>query len=84
MEWEVSQWGSWKICAYNEGYEVELEAWTDEKGCVLRAPVKDAGFVPMCNDTFYGNLKVEVWERTRRGGRGKASTFFFFFELNRS
>mmetsp|Transcript_34081 Transcript_34081/g.108304 ORF Transcript_34081/g.108304 Transcript_34081/m.108304 type:complete len:125 (+) Transcript_34081:513-887(+) len=45
------------------GYECIVEATckpTD--GCVLRAPSAE-GLRPLCKDTFFGELRVRVWDR---------------------
>jgi len=70
VEWEISPWGSWKMLAQRENYEVSLEATADVPGCTLRAPTSDAGLAPYCKDTFAGKLKLKLWERSS-GMRGK-------------
>ncbi|EFJ27422.1 hypothetical protein SELMODRAFT_172178 [Selaginella moellendorffii] len=70
VEWEITPWGSWKIAASTIEYEVLLEATTDTPGTVLRAPTRD-GLVPICQDTFDGKLKLQIWERSVNGVRGK-------------
>eukprot|EP01018_Ginkgo_biloba_P015474 Gb_20638 [translate_table: standard] len=71
VEWEISKWGYWRITAENDLYEVELEATTKSEGTILRAPTTEAGLVPYCKDTCLGNLKLQIWERTKNGQRGK-------------
>lgn len=56
--------------------QVNLEATADDPGCVLRAPTADAGLAPFCKDTFSGKLKLQIWERTRTGSRGKVCGIF--------
>lgn len=70
VEWEVSPWGSWKMQAQRDQFEVSLEATADVPGCTLRAPTSDAGLAPFCNDTFAGKLKLKLWEKDS-GVRGK-------------
>jgi len=69
VEWEISPWGSWKMFAQRDQYEVSLEATADTPGCTLRAPTSDAGLAPFCKDTFAGKLKLKLWERAS-GMRG--------------
>ncbi|CAK9217940.1 unnamed protein product [Sphagnum jensenii] len=71
VEWEISPWGLWRMSALTDIYEVNLEATADDPGCILRAPTADAGLAPFCKDTFSGKLKLQIWERTRTGSRGK-------------
>ncbi|GLJ25407.1 hypothetical protein SUGI_0486400 [Cryptomeria japonica] len=71
VEWEISPWGSWGMTAQNDLYEVELEVTTQSPGTILRAPTNEAGFVPFCKDTCYGDLKLQIWELTRDRRRGK-------------
>lgn len=71
IEWEISSWGFWHIKAHTALYEVELEATAKEPGTTLKAPTDEAGLAPFCKDTFSGNLKLEIWERTPAGVRGK-------------
>lgn len=71
VQWEISPWGFWHIKAETALYEVELVATTEDQGTVLRAPTMEVGFAPFCKDTFFGNLKLEIWERTSAGKRGK-------------
>lgn len=70
VEWEVTPWGSWKMFAQRDAFEVSLEATTDTPGCTLRAPTADMGLAPFCKDTFAGKLKLKIWER-RSGIRGQ-------------
>lgn len=71
VEWEISSWGLWRMKASTALYEVELEATAKEPGTTLKAPTDEAGLAPFCKDTFYGNLKLKIWERTPSGERGK-------------
>ncbi|CAN6272267.1 unnamed protein product [Urochloa humidicola] len=50
---------------------VEIEATTTEPGTALRAPTMEAGLVPACKDTCYGDLKLQLWEKKYDGGKGK-------------
>eukprot|EP00250_Pteridium_aquilinum_P011067 c19816_g1_i1 orf=127-1464(+) len=71
VEWEISSWGLWHIKASTTLYEVELEATAKEPGTTLKAPTDGAGLAPFCKDTFSGDLKLEIWERSPSGERGK-------------
>lgn len=71
VEWEISPWGYWQMTAHNGLYEVELVATTKSNGSVLRAPTNEAGLVPFCKDTCYGDLKLKIWEHTKNHQRGK-------------
>lgn len=70
VEWEISTWGYWHLKAQNAFYEVELEGTTKDSGTALLCPT-ESGLAPLCRDTFFGDLKLEIWERTSSGGRGK-------------
>ncbi|KAH9604418.1 hypothetical protein KSS87_010164 [Heliosperma pusillum] len=63
VEWDIAKWGSWKMSADNGSYLVELEATTEDPGCTLRAPTKEAGLAPACKDSCFGKLKLQIWER---------------------
>ncbi|KAJ3692244.1 hypothetical protein LUZ60_012594 [Juncus effusus] len=71
ITWDVSPWGFWKMTGQNQTHLVELEATTKEKGTALRAPTKEAGLVPACKDTCYGDLKLQLWEKNYSGTKGK-------------
>lgn len=71
VEWEIAQWGYWKMCADNGSYKVELEARTEHSGTTLRAPTPQAGLAPACKDTCFGELKLQLWERRSDGSKGK-------------
>lgn len=51
--------------------QVEIEGTTTEPGTTLRAPTMEAGLVPACKDTCYGDLKLQLWEKKYDGGKGK-------------
>lgn len=51
--------------------QVEIEATTKEPGTALRAPTMEAGLVPACKDTCYGDLRLQMWEKRNDGGKGK-------------
>ncbi|XP_024381013.1 probable tocopherol cyclase, chloroplastic [Physcomitrium patens] len=67
VEWDISTWGSWKMSAKRDDYEVNLEATCDSPGCTLRAPTADLGLAPMCRDSFFGKLKLTI--RNRSSGK---------------
>lgn len=70
VEWEIRPWGYWHLKAQNALYEVELRGTTEDSGTSLLCPT-ETGMAPLCRDTFFGDLKLEVWERTATGARGK-------------
>lgn len=51
--------------------QVEIEATSKEPGTALRAPTMEAGLVPACKDTCYGDLRLQLWEKRYDGGKGK-------------
>ncbi|KAJ6795620.1 putative tocopherol cyclase, chloroplastic [Iris pallida] len=71
VSWEISPWGYWNISAENDAYLVELEATTKDPGTPLRAPTVEAGLATACKDTCFGELKLQMWERTYDGSKGK-------------
>lgn len=52
-------------------WQVELVATTKGPGTTLRAPTTEAGLAPACKDDCSGALKLQIWERTTNGGKGK-------------
>ncbi len=50
---------------------MKLEATSSEPGCILRAPAANVGMVPLCKDTFFGKLRLQMWERTEKGDQGR-------------
>ncbi|KAH0453104.1 hypothetical protein IEQ34_017428 [Dendrobium chrysotoxum] len=71
VSWEISQWGYWHISAENNQNMVELVATAEEPGTPLRAPTQEAGLVTACKDTCYGDLTLQLWEKTSDGKKGK-------------
>ncbi|CAK9883268.1 unnamed protein product [Sphagnum jensenii] len=71
VDWEMAPWGSWKMSASTKTHEVKLEATSSEPGCTLRAPAANVGMVPLCKDTFFGKLRLRMWERTEKGDQGR-------------
>lgn len=59
-------------CHFNK--QVELETTTKEPGTPLRAPTVEGGLVTACQDTCYGDLKLQMWERRYEGSKGKVCT----------
>ena len=51
--------------------QVEIEATTTEPGTALRAPTVEAGLVPACKDTCYGDLRLQLWEKKYDGSKGE-------------
>ncbi|KAJ4958658.1 hypothetical protein NE237_025769 [Protea cynaroides] len=71
VNWEIAPWGYWHMSAENQTHKVELEATTEDPGTTLRAPSKEAGLSPYCNDTCFGELRLQLWERKFDGSKGK-------------
>ncbi|XP_024317006.1 probable tocopherol cyclase, chloroplastic isoform X2 [Brachypodium distachyon] len=71
VSWDIAPWGQWKMSGENKSHLVEIEATTKEPGTTLRAPTMEAGLVPACKDTCYGDLKLQLWEKRHDGGKGK-------------
>ncbi|XP_057959415.1 tocopherol cyclase, chloroplastic [Malania oleifera] len=71
VSWEIAPWGYWSMSAENETHKVELEATTEDPGTTLRAPTAEAGLAPACKDTCFGLLRLQMWERTNDGSKGK-------------
>ncbi|KAL3683399.1 hypothetical protein R1sor_001421 [Riccia sorocarpa] len=67
VEWDIAPWGSWKITAENKYYKVRLDAVSDVPGVNLRCPTVDKGLTPLCQDTFFGKLRLQLWERSVQG-----------------
>jgi len=67
VNWDIQPWGTWKMQARNEEYEVNLIGTTDLSGTPLRAPTEN-GLVFCCRDTMQGQLNLEL----RELGRGKS------------
>nr|CAD1824751.1 unnamed protein product [Ananas comosus var. bracteatus] len=67
-----------KLSGENETHVVEVEATAKEPGTPLRAPTKEGGLVTACKDTCFGDLRLQIWERSndvasRPGSEQKAS-----------
>lgn len=71
VSWEITPWGKWHISAENETHMVELEATSEDPGTTLRAPTEEMGLAPACRDTCFGDLRLQLWERTSNGSKGK-------------
>lgn len=71
VSWEISKWGYWHIFAENDQNMVELVATTEEAGTPLKAPTQEAGLVTACKDTCNGDLRLQLWEKTSDGNKGK-------------
>jgi hypothetical protein len=61
--------------------QVELEATTKDPGTTLRAPTAEAGLVPACKDSCFGELRLRMWERRYDGSKGKVCYFSILFCL---
>jgi len=64
VRWEVKRWGTWRMSAQNDRYEVELEAVTpeDNQGTPLRAPI-EVGLRFVCRDSMKGVLQLKLRDR---------------------
>jgi Tocopherol cyclase len=62
----------WSISARTDDYEAVLEATCDEPGTPLRAPTAKEGLAPFCKDSFFGRVRLRLWERSAAGARGAA------------
>ncbi|XP_062218839.1 probable tocopherol cyclase, chloroplastic [Phragmites australis] len=71
VSWDIAPWGHWKMSGENKNHLVEIEATTKEPGTTLRAPTSEAGLVPTCKDTVYGDLRLQLWEKKHDGGKGE-------------
>lgn len=71
VSWDIAPWGHWRMSGENKNHLVEIEATTKEPGTALRAPTMEAGLVPACKDTCYGDLKLQMWEKKYDGSKGK-------------
>ena len=69
VSWEIQPWGSWKMQARNNDYEVEFTATTSKTGTPLRAPTLD-GLIFCCRDTMQGDITLEL----RQLDFGKSTT----------
>lgn len=69
MTWSISPWGSWVMAGRCTGgvrpFEVELEAYCDAPGVVLRAPTEYDGMQFFCRDSFLANVTLSLWELER-------------------
>ncbi|KAH7443105.1 hypothetical protein KP509_02G019700 [Ceratopteris richardii] len=70
VEWEIRPWGYWHMKAWNTQYEVELIGTTKNSGCSILCPT-ESGMNFLCRDTFFGDMKLELWERTSTGTKGE-------------
>lgn len=64
VRWQVKPWGSWRILAQTERYQVELEGTTNHPGAWVRTPTAN-GLQFICRDTTEGRLKLRLLERGR-------------------
>ncbi|XP_024023854.1 tocopherol cyclase, chloroplastic [Morus notabilis] len=71
VSWEIAPWGYWHLAGENNTHMVELEATTQHSGTTLRAPTSEAGLAPVCKDTCFAVLKLQIWERKFDGSKGK-------------
>uniref|UniRef100_A0A804PGL5 Tocopherol cyclase, chloroplastic n=1 Tax=Zea mays TaxID=4577 RepID=A0A804PGL5_MAIZE len=71
VSWDIGLWGLWKMSGENKTHLVEIEATTAESGTALRAPTIEAGLVPACKDTCYGDLRLQLWEKKYDGSKGE-------------
>lgn len=72
VTWEVEPWGRWRIQAANAKYEAVTEAdTTPDAGTPLRAPTATQGLAPFCRDSFFGRVKLTLWQLDGRGQRSQ-------------
>ncbi|KAK6912736.1 Tocopherol cyclase [Dillenia turbinata] len=71
VSWEIAPWGYWQMSAENGKHVAELEATTNDPGTTLLAPTSEAGLAPLCRDTCFGELRLQLWERRSNGSKGK-------------
>mmetsp|Transcript_7360 Transcript_7360/g.11589 ORF Transcript_7360/g.11589 Transcript_7360/m.11589 type:complete len:241 (+) Transcript_7360:591-1313(+) len=62
LSWRISPWGFWELTGANEDYSFKLTATCEDKGTVIRAPAPLKGMVPLCRETFQGQMQVELVE----------------------
>ena len=74
VKWSVAPWGSWSVECKNSAYSTLIEGSIDESdessspSGTLRCPTEDKGMVPLCRDTFSGNLRVRLWKNSVEEG----------------
>ncbi|DBB03967.1 TPA: hypothetical protein ACH3X1_013035 [Trebouxia sp. C0004] len=70
VSWEIAPWGHWKAWAKGESYEACIEATAGpDDGTVLRAPTEKQGLIPLCQDTFLGKVRLQLWRLDKHGQR---------------
>lgn len=70
VSWEIAPWGQWKARAKGESYEACIEATAGpDDGTVLRAPTEKQGLIPLCQDTFLGKVRLQLWRLDKHGQR---------------
>ncbi|DBA67375.1 TPA: hypothetical protein ACH3X2_001667 [Trebouxia sp. C0005] len=70
VSWEIAPWGQWKAWAKGESYEACVEATAGpDDGTVLRAPTEKQGLIPLCQDTFLGKVRLQLWRLDKHGQR---------------
>jgi tocopherol cyclase len=66
MDWEISDWGYWKMTGECTGgahkFHAELEAICDVPGVKLRAPTEKDGMVYFCRDSFLAEVTLKLWD----------------------
>ena len=61
VDWQVEPWGSWRMQARNEQYQVELSATAgDRAGTWIRTPTQ-RGLAFVCRDTTQGRIQLSLW-----------------------
>ncbi|CAH9074244.1 unnamed protein product [Cuscuta europaea] len=71
VTWEISPWGHWYLTAENETHMVEVEARTSDPGTPLRAPTLEMGLAPVCRDSCFADLRLQLSERRYDGTKGQ-------------
>ncbi|GBF94640.1 tocopherol cyclase [Raphidocelis subcapitata] len=70
VEWSADAWGRWRLRAAGAGYEAVVDATAEPgAGTVLRAPTATEGLAPRCKDTFFGTLRLRLWQVDSAGRR---------------
>jgi tocopherol cyclase len=69
FKWKIHPWGSWEVFATGGSYECIITGSCERdlqksKTTVLRAPAPDntTGMLPLCRETFSGDLQVSLYK----------------------
>ena len=64
--WTVDPWGHWHMTAQSHSHRVELTGRATDEGAWVRVPTL-TGLQFLCRDTTHGDLRVQLWARSRSG-----------------